>query len=470
MTKHLHADRRVPIDTDNFAIERIEEKCVLCGLCKTVCRDYIGVEGRYDLAKTGDRAICINCGQCANVCPVDSIVEKSEVAAVEAALADPEVTVVFSTSPSVRVGLGEAFGLTDGTFVEGRMVALLRALGANYVLDTNFAADLTIVEEASELVERIVKKTAPLPQFTSCCPAWVRYAELFHPEVLPHISSAKSPIGMQGPVVKSYFAEKKGLDPKKIFHVAVTPCTAKKYEIRRPEMNAAGRRIEELLQKEGIEAALQFDPTLSTTEKLRIVARQQQMLRCDFESHPDAEALLHHLDLFNRHLEKADALVLSDYGKGGLTHITKMIECARAKGCPVLVDPKGDDYERYRGATVITPNRSELRQVVGAWKSEADLLERAQNLRAELDLQYLLLTRSEEGMTLFSDEGAMTVPAQAREVFDVSGAGDTVIAVLATLVAAGVPIPDAVATANRAGGIVVGKLGTASVTYEELFS
>ena len=234
--------------------------------------------------------------------------------------------------------------------------------------------------------------------------------------------------------------------------------------------DTAGRRIEELLQKEGIEAALQFDPTLSTTEKLRIVARQQQMLRCDFESHPDAEALLHHLDLFNRHLEKTDALVLSDYGKGGLTHITKMIECASAKGCPVLVDPKGDDYERYRGATVITPNRSELRQVVGAWKSEADLLERAQNLRAELNLEYLLLTRSEEGMTLFSDEGAMTVPAQAREVFDVSGAGDTVIAVLATLVAAGVPIPDAVATANRAGGIVVGKLGTASVTYEELFS
>ena len=162
--------------------------------------------------------------------------------------------------------------------------------------------------------------------------------------------------------------------------------------------------------------------------------------------------------------------MLSDYGKGGLTHITKMIECARAKGCPVLVDPKGDDYERYRDATVITPNRSELRQVVGAWKSEADLLERAQNLRAELNLEYLLLTRSEEGMTLFSDDGAMTVPAQAREVFDVSGAGDTVIAVLATLVAAGVPIPEAVATANRAGGIVVGKLGTASVTYEELFS
>ena len=133
LTMHRHTDRRVPIDTDNFAVERIEEKCVLCGLCKTVCHDYIGVEGRYDLEKTGDRAICINCGQCANVCPVDSIVEKSEVAAVEAALADPEVTVVFSTSPSVRVGLGEAFGLTDGTFVEGRMVALLRALGADIV-------------------------------------------------------------------------------------------------------------------------------------------------------------------------------------------------------------------------------------------------------------------------------------------------------------------------------------------------
>lgn len=234
--------------------------------------------------------------------------------------------------------------------------------------------------------------------------------------------------------------------------------------------DTAGHRIEELLHASGIEAALQFDPTLATTEKLRIIARQQQMLRCDFESYPDAEVLLKHLDLFEQSLEKADALVLSDYGKGGLTHITKMIAHARAKNCPILVDPKGDDYERYRGATVITPNRAELRQVIGAWRDEADLVERAQNLRTQLDLEYLLLTRSEEGMTLFSREDVLTVPAQAREVFDVSGAGDTVIAVLATLVAAHISIPEAVAIANKAGGIVVGKLGTASVTYDELFS
>lgn len=234
--------------------------------------------------------------------------------------------------------------------------------------------------------------------------------------------------------------------------------------------DTAGHRIETLLREEGIETALQFDPSLATTEKLRIVARQQQMLRCDFEAAPAEEVLLRHLRLFGDCLKKADALVLSDYGKGGLTHITKMIEQARAAGCPTLIDPKGDDYSRYRGATVITPNRSELRQVVGAWRDEGDLVNRAQNLRTELSLDYLLLTRSEEGMTLFSDGDTMTVPARAREVFDVSGAGDTVIAVLAAMVAAGVAIPDAVETANRAGGIVVGKLGTATVSYDELFS
>ena len=146
-----------------------------------------------------------------------------------------------------------------------------------------------------------------------------------------------------------------------------------------------------------------------------------------------------------------------------------MIELARKRGIPILVDPKGDDYSRYRGATVITPNRTELRQVVGAWRDEADLVQRAERLRHELGLQYLLLTRSEEGMTLFGPNGRFDVPAQAREVFDVSGAGDTVIAVLAAMLAAGMPIEEAVRTANRAGGIVVGKLGTAAVSFEELF-
>lgn len=165
----------------------------------------------------------------------------------------------------------------------------------------------------------------------------------------------------------------------------------------------------------------------------------------------------------------ADAVVLSDYGKGGLNHIRQMIKHARDVGVPVLIDPKGSDYSRYKGATLITPNRAELALVVGGWSSEEELRTKAQRLREELDLKALLLTRSEEGMTLYTAEGELTVPAQAREVFDVSGAGDTVIAVTAAMLAAGVELHDAVRVANRAGGIVVGKLGTASVSYSELF-
>jgi rfaE bifunctional protein kinase chain/domain len=146
-----------------------------------------------------------------------------------------------------------------------------------------------------------------------------------------------------------------------------------------------------------------------------------------------------------------------------------MIALARAAGKPILVDPKGDDYSRYAGANMITPNRAELREVVGRWKDESDLARRAQDLRTRLGVQSLLLTRSEEGMTLFTDDGAWSVPAQAREVYDVSGAGDTVIAVLALMLASGATLKEAVATANRAGGIVVGRLGTSTVSYEELF-
>ena len=229
----------------------------------------------------------------------------------------------------------------------------------------------------------------------------------------------------------------------------------------------AGHTIEKLLIEEGITPRIEFDPALNTTVKLRVVARQQQLVRCDFEAFPAEEVLKRHLGLFNELLSETNALVLSDYGKGGLSHIADMIESARAKNLPILVDPKGDGY---RGATVITPNRAELRQVVGSWSSEAALIERAQNLRRELNLSYLLLTRSEEGMTLFGPEGELNVPAQAREVFDVSGAGDTVIAILAAMLATGMPIEDAVRIANRAGGIVVGKLGTVAVSYEELFA
>lgn len=231
----------------------------------------------------------------------------------------------------------------------------------------------------------------------------------------------------------------------------------------------AGRVIGRLAAADRIRDHLQVDARLPTTVKLRIVARRQQLARVDFEAAPEQEVLEALVGKFTQLLPGYDLVILSDYGKGGLVHIGRMIEAARAAGRPVLVDPKGDDYSRYAGATVLTPNRTELREVVGRWHSEADLAERAEALRARLDLEALLLTRSEEGMTLFTREGAWSISTQAREVFDVSGAGDTVIAVLGTMMALGRPLRDAVATANRAGGIVVGKLGTATTDYAELF-
>lgn len=231
----------------------------------------------------------------------------------------------------------------------------------------------------------------------------------------------------------------------------------------------AGRALVRLLDASGIAPYAHTDAQMATTVKLRVIGRRQQMLRADFETQPDGEVLLAKLGEYEALLPDHDLVILSDYGKGGLTHIGRMIELARAAGKPILVDPKGDDYSRYARATIVTPNRAELREVVGRWRSEDDLHARAQKLRRELDLRALLLTRSEEGMTLFTDDGAWSVPAQAREVFDVSGAGDTVIATLAVSLAAGATLRQAVEAANRAGGIVVGKLGTATVSFEELF-
>jgi rfaE bifunctional protein kinase chain/domain len=230
----------------------------------------------------------------------------------------------------------------------------------------------------------------------------------------------------------------------------------------------AGARIGELLKQSGVNSQLEVDPKVPTTVKLRVIARQQQLIRLDFEETPSQTALEQKLARFEKALDAADVLVLSDYGKGALSQVAAMIEYARAHNKVILVDPKGEDYEKYRGATVITPNRSELRQVVGRWADEADLTQRAQELRRSLGVQALLLTRSEEGMSLFTDQGVSHVRAQAREVFDVSGAGDTVIATLAVALAAQWPLDRAMALANRAGGIVVGKLGTATVTSEEL--
>jgi rfaE bifunctional protein kinase chain/domain len=230
----------------------------------------------------------------------------------------------------------------------------------------------------------------------------------------------------------------------------------------------AGQTLARLLADSGIEVGLHEDAQLVTTVKLRVIGRQQQLLRIDFENWPAHEVLRAKLAEYTQRLPDCDAVILSDYGKGGLAHIGDMIRLARQAGKPVLVDPKGEDYSRYAGATVITPNRAELRQVVGRWNNDAELEAKVQKLRRELDLEALLVTRSEEGMTLYRDGVAAHEPARAREVYDVSGAGDTVIATLAVMLASGLEIAAAVQVANRAAGIVVGKLGTATCTLDEL--
>jgi D-glycero-beta-D-manno-heptose-7-phosphate kinase len=231
----------------------------------------------------------------------------------------------------------------------------------------------------------------------------------------------------------------------------------------------AGVCLEKLLTQHGnVTALLHRDSTISTTIKLRAVARQQQLLRIDFETQPSHEVLNAKLEDFKTKLGDADVVILSDYGKGGLAHIADMIKLARAAGKPVLIDPKGDDYTRYSGATILTPNRSEFREVAGKWKNEAELNEKAERLRQELKLDALLVTRSEEGMSLYRANEVLHEPTQTREVFDVSGAGDTVIATLAVMLACGATWADAVRIANRAAGIVVGKLGTAMVSRDEI--
>ena len=231
-----------------------------------------------------------------------------------------------------------------------------------------------------------------------------------------------------------------------------------------------GRKLISLIEQAGVASLAGVDPALYTIVKLRVIGRSQQLIRVDFENQPRHEALLERLDEYQRVLPAHDAVLFSDYGKGGLTHIPRMIELARAAGRPVLIDPKGNDYSRYAGASVITPNRAELAQVVGQWTNEADLHERAQALRQRHGIGALVVTRSEEGMSLFDDAGHVQVPAQAREVFDVTGAGDTVIATMAAMLACGLSVREAMPIANRAGGIVVGKFGTATVSYEELFA
>ncbi len=233
----------------------------------------------------------------------------------------------------------------------------------------------------------------------------------------------------------------------------------------------AADSLEKLMTEANVDSYLSRDKSIATTIKLRVLARNQQLIRLDFEDLPGHEVLASTYADFERLLPLHDVVLLSDYGKGGLTHVKKMIALARQQQKPVFIDPKGDNYTKYKGASLLTPNRSELKEVVGSWDNEEELVEKTQHLIQKLELSGVLLTRSEEGMSLFECNGTvLNQGTQAREVYDVSGAGDTVIASMALSVAAGFDRGQAMKIANAAAGVVVAKIGTAVCTQEELFT
>lgn len=232
----------------------------------------------------------------------------------------------------------------------------------------------------------------------------------------------------------------------------------------------AGHALESLMTHETVSTSLLRDASISTTVKLRVIGVRQQLLRIDFEKAPSHEVLADKSEEFARILPTVDAVLFSDYGKGGLAHVAQMITSARAAGKPVLIDPKGSDWSKYSGATVITPNRAEFRDVAGRWQNDAELAEKARGVVTELKLDALIVTRSEEGMSLYTAHASTHEPTRAREVFDVTGAGDTVIAALALMTASGRPLQDGMRVANAAAGVVVAKLGTATASRAELLA
>ncbi|MBR1761939.1 MAG: [Eubacterium sp.] len=281
MTRFEGTKPKYEKDTSTAHLVRDNNKCILCRRCVAACKQqYVSVIGPND--RGFDTAIgspfkvslndtpCISCGQCTAVCPTGALTEKDDTDKVWAALADPTKHVVVHTAPSIRATIGECFGMPIGTNVEGKMVAALRRLGFDRVFDTNFGADLTIVEEANELVERI-KNGGTLPMITSCSPGWVKFCEFYYPELLGHLSSCKSPQQMAGAVIKTYYAEKMGIDPKDIFCVSIMPCTAKKFEIGREDQSASGYP--------------DIDVALTTRE----AARMMQRLGINFAALPDEE-------------------------------------------------------------------------------------------------------------------------------------------------------------------------------------
>lgn len=255
---------RVAIDPASPSLSRDDEKCILCGQCLEVCQNVQSVFGYFELPVKDD-FICVNCGQCSLWCPTGAISEKDDIQKVKDALDDPEKVVIVQTAPGTRVALGEEFGLPKGAWVQGQQVAALRKLGFDKVFDTVFTADLTIMEEGTELIQRISGKSdAPLPQFTSCCPGWIKFCEYYYPELLPNLSSAKSPQQMMGAIIKTYLPKVTNIKPENIFSVSIMPCTAKKFECSRSEFNAAGKYW-------GNEAIRDVDVVLTTRELARMI-------------------------------------------------------------------------------------------------------------------------------------------------------------------------------------------------------
>ncbi len=278
----VNAKGRIPIDPDNPSIMRIDEKCILCGQCIEVCQNTQTIHDFYKLPVL-DTFMCVHCGQCSLWCPTGAIQEKSYIDEVNEAINDPEKIVVVTISPGVRVSIGEEFGLEAGTWAQEQMVSAIRQLGVDYVFNIDFTSDSTIMEEGSELVHRLTNDGV-LPQFTSCCPGWVKFIEFYYPELIPNISSTKSPVAQMGPLVKTYWAKKKGIDPDKIVVVNVPPCLCKKFEAKRPEMNGAKRYWEE---NEGTDYGnmMDNDYVLSTRE----LAKMIKSAGIDFVNLPDGK-------------------------------------------------------------------------------------------------------------------------------------------------------------------------------------
>lgn len=270
---------RVSIDSANPSIIRDDQKCILCGQCIEVCEKIQSVYGSYELPIKNE-IVCVNCGQCIQWCPSGAISERDDIDKVFKAIADPNITVAVQTAPATRIGLGEEFGMPVGTNVQGKQVAALRKLGFDTIFDTNFTADLTIMEEGTELVQRVKGESKhPLPQLTSCCPGWVKFVEYFYPDLIPNLSSAKSPQQMEGALIKTYYAEKKNVDPKKIFSVSIMPCTAKKFESQRPEMVSARKELKDNDVSPDVDVVL-------TTRELAIMIKKAGI---DFPSLPDEQ-------------------------------------------------------------------------------------------------------------------------------------------------------------------------------------